>query len=95
MKLEDRTLIQKVLFENQGNKIHNGEVVVSEFACAVQLKILIQGTLYISSDALYFYSRINDSIKLFFGKKTKLKIKLTDIVMIEKGTTLNLFHNAI
>ena len=34
-------------------------------------------------------------MKLFFGKKTKLKINLSDIVMIEKGTTVNLFDNAI
>lgn len=51
--------------------------------------------LYVSSEAIYFYSRFNDSIKLFFGKKTKLKINLSDILMIEKGTTVGMFDNAI
>ena len=32
-----------------GNNIENGEVILEQFNCAVQLKILVQGRLYVSN----------------------------------------------
>ena len=34
-------------------------------------------------------------VSIRFGKKTKLKVNLSDIVMIEKSTTAHVFDNAI
>ena len=93
-KLNDRTALQKFLFENQGNEISVDEFILDDFSCAAKLKILIQGSIYVSNKALYFYSRFNDA-NILFGKKTKLKILLSDIVMMKKDCQLGIFDNTI
>ena len=49
VKLEERSEVQKSLYKNQGNNIAQGEVVLDDFSCAANLKILIQGVLYVSN----------------------------------------------
>ena len=77
-----------------GHNIENGEIILDEFRCAIQLKILIQGMLYVSSEALYFHSYFNDSL-IFFGKHTKMKVPLTDIKTIQKAKNAKIFDNSI
>ena len=71
------------LMQPNGHKIDEGEVIIDEFSAAIALKILIQGRLFVSNQALYFHSFFNDSI-MFFGRETKIKIMLKDIKDIKK-----------
>lgn len=64
------------LIESTGNNIENGEKIIDLFSCAIRMKILIQGKLYVSDQALYFHSPFTDSI-IFFSKETKIKVPLS------------------
>lgn len=70
-----------------------GEKCIQTFACAVSLKILIQGRLYLTNKRLCFHSYFND--KTIFGKETKIMIPLTNIQRIEKKTNVVVFSNSI
>jgi hypothetical protein len=77
-----------------GNDIENGEIIQDTFSCAIQLRILIQGKLFISNKAIYFYSYFNDQ-KLIFGKETKIKINYSEIKEIRKAKYAKWFPNSI
>lgn len=70
-----------------------GEQCLQTFACAISLKILIQGRLYLTNKRICFYSYFND--KTIFGKETKIVIPLTNISRIEKKTNVVVFSNSI
>ena len=53
--------VAKYLQKNSGSDIKSGiEKVIDEFTCAAELRILIQGKLFVSNEAIYFYSSCND-----------------------------------
>jgi hypothetical protein len=45
---------------NIRHNLENGEKILERFACAIKQKILVQGYLFISTEALYFFSYWND-----------------------------------
>jgi hypothetical protein len=77
-----------------GNNIEDGELILDEYNCAVQKKVLLQGRLFISNEALYFYSMFNNST-IFFGQETKIKINYSEIGDIKKAKNAKIFHNSI
>ncbi|KAG0170311.1 hypothetical protein DFQ28_002257 [Apophysomyces sp. BC1034] len=62
--------------------------LISDFGCALQKEILLQGRIYISENHLCFNANI-------FGWVTNLVIAFADIVEIEKRTTAIFIPNAI
>ena len=50
--------------------------------------------LYVSNEAIYFYSACNDKY-LFFGKSTKIKILLSDVRALKKEKSMGIFDNSI
>jgi septin family protein len=79
---------------NFGNQIAEGEKIKDDFSAAIQMKILVQGKLYVSTNALYFNSMFNDGT-LFIGNNTKIKVPLVDIKNIAKKTNAVIFDNSI
>ena len=77
-----------------GNDIENGEIILESFRCALELRILIQGKIFISNKAIYFYSYFNDQ-GLIFGKETKIKINYSEIKDIRKAKNAIFFPNSI
>lgn len=78
----------------QGNLIGEGEVIKDVFSCALQMKILVQGKLYVSNQALYFHSMFNDKL-LIIGSSTKMKVPLSNIKDIVKSKNALIFDNSI
>lgn len=70
-----------------------GEKCLQTYACAISLKILIQGRLYLTNKRICFHSYFND--KTIFGKETKIVIPLTNVSRIEKKTNVVVFSNSI
>ena len=58
------------------------------------MRILIQGKIFISNKAIYFYSYFNDQ-GLIFGKETKIKINYSEIKEIRKAKNAIFFPNSI
>lgn len=79
---------------NHGNQILHGEKIKDDFSAAIQLKILVQGKIYVSTHAIYFHSQFNDKL-VFFGNKTKIKIPLKEIKSIVKQKNAVIFDNSI
>lgn len=50
----------------------HGERIKDDFACAANIKVLLQGMLYITDRACYFYSPFNN--KTIIGHGTKIRI---------------------
>jgi hypothetical protein len=71
----------------------DGEKVLESYACALSLKILIQGRLYVTTKRLLFHSYFND--KTLFGKETKIQILFSDVSRVEKKTNAMVFDNSI
>jgi hypothetical protein len=71
----------------------DGEKVVETFSCAISLKILIQGRLYVTNKRFCFHSYFND--KTIFGKETKIAIPVSNIARVEKKTNVLVFDNSI
>lgn len=69
-----------------------GEKCLQTYSCAVSLKILIQGRLYVTNKRLCFHSYFND--KTIFGKETKIMIPFTNMARVEKKSNL-VFPNSI
>lgn len=65
-----------------------GEVLVSDYSCALQRDILVHGRLYLSQNWLCFYANI-------FGWETLVTIRWVDITAITKEKTAKLIPNAI
>ncbi|KAJ7552356.1 hypothetical protein O6H91_06G052100 [Diphasiastrum complanatum] len=63
------------------------EVLVQDFNCALQKKILLQGHMYLFERYVCFYSNI-------FGYEKKV-IPLKDVTFVRKARTAGLFPNAI
>lgn len=58
------------------------------------MKILVQGKLYVSNQALYFHSMFNDKL-LIIGSSTKMKVPLSNIKDIVKSKNALIFDNSI
>jgi hypothetical protein len=71
----------------------DGEKCIQTFACAMSLKILLQGRLYVTNKRICFHSYFND--KTIFGKETKFMIPFTDVKRIEKKINVMVFPNSI
>jgi hypothetical protein len=69
------------------------ETCLQSYACAISMKILIQGRLYVTNKRLCFHSYFND--KTIFGKETKILIPLDNISRVEKKTNVMVFDNSI
>jgi hypothetical protein len=70
-----------------------GEVVLENYCCAARMNILLQGMLYVTERAVYFYSPFNN--KTIFGHGTKIKIPFEAVKLVKKEATLLIFPNAI
>ena len=57
------------------------------------MKILVQGKLYVTSEAIYFHSYFNDN--LLFGKETKIKICYPEIHKIKKAVAALIFDTSL
>lgn len=57
------------------------------------MNILVQGKLFVTSEAIYFYSYFNDN--LIFGKETKIKICYPEIHKIKKYTSALIFDTSL
>ncbi len=69
------------------------EVVLENYCCAARMKILLQGMLYVTEKAVYFYSPFNN--KTIFGHGTKIMIPYDQMTLVKKESTLLIFPNAI
>jgi hypothetical protein len=69
-------------------KLANTEILIADFNCALEKKILLQGKLYISKNFVCFYANI-------FGSETNLVIPSSDITGIQKINTAIIIPNAI
>lgn len=70
-----------------------GEVVLENYCCAARMNILLQGMLYVTERAVYFYSPFNN--KTIFGHGTKIKFPYEAVKLLKKESTLLIFPNAI
>ena len=66
----------------------DSEMVLSDYACALQKDILIQGRLYVTTNNICFHSNI-------FSFITQELIPLTDVIAIEKKFSALIIPNAI
>ncbi|KAL2609524.1 hypothetical protein R1flu_028097 [Riccia fluitans] len=64
------------------------EVLIEDFNCALQKKILLQGHMYLFDQYVCFYSNI-------FGYEKKKVIPLKDVTSVRKAKTAGVFPNAI
>ncbi|XP_024544666.1 protein VASCULAR ASSOCIATED DEATH 1, chloroplastic isoform X1 [Selaginella moellendorffii] len=64
------------------------EILVQDFNCAFQKKILLQGHMYLFEQYICFYSNI-------FGYEKKKVLPLKDVAFVRKSWTAGLFPNAI
>ncbi|KAJ3397316.1 hypothetical protein HDU92_008859 [Lobulomyces angularis] len=64
------------------------ELLVEDFACALQKDFLMQGRMYLSNTSVHFYSNI-------FGWIQNVTIPLSDVVSIEKRYVASLIPNSI
>ncbi|KAL3699206.1 hypothetical protein R1sor_017228 [Riccia sorocarpa] len=64
------------------------EVLVEDFNCALQKKILLQGHMYLFDQYVCFYSNI-------FGYEKRKVIPLKDVTSVRKAKTAGMFPNAI
>lgn len=62
---------------------------IEEYSCAIEKKILVQGTMYITKEHILFYSTV------LLGKKVAKAIAFTDIATVEKKKTAFTIPNAI
>jgi hypothetical protein len=96
---ENNTFHMNYRFDIKHNLDH-GEKIIDMFNCAIKQKILVQGYLYISTEALYFFSYWNDESALkFFSygihRCTRIKISYKDIIKIEKSNAAFIFDNSL
>ena len=75
------------------DSVEDSELVLENYCCAARMKILLQGMLYLTEKAVYFYSPFNN--KTIFGHGTKIKIPYEAMRLIKKESTLLIFPNAI
>ena len=74
-------------------KFNIEEELIESFACAMNLKILLQGTLYLTSSYYCFHSFFNH--KTIIGSETKIKIPISNVKLIEKRKNVLIFDNSI
>lgn len=68
--------------------------MLDNFACAyASSKILLQGMLYLTNQACYFYSPFN--AKTLVGRGSKIQVPYTELASIKKENTVLVFPNAI
>jgi hypothetical protein len=84
------------------HNIPNGEIILNSYSCAFKNVILLQGFLFVSTEAVYFFSYFDDyDIASFFsfGRKdvTKIRIELSDIELVfkSKNDFISLFDNSV
>ena len=98
MTVEDEQIYQRFRSKIKHN-IDNGELVLKRYSCAIKQRILIQGHLYISTEAIYFFSPHNDeNAAKFFSvneiNSTKIKIMMDQIGKVNKAKNM-MFDNSI
>ena len=91
----DRKIERLKSFSMQNNNLGNGEIILDEFSCALKKTVLIQGKIYISSEAIYFHSYFNDSLMFLSKIGTKFKFLISDIKDITKAKNAIIFDNSI
>ncbi|KAG0611474.1 hypothetical protein M758_7G143600 [Ceratodon purpureus] len=64
------------------------ELLIADFNCALQKKILLQGHMYLFERYVCFYSNI-------FGYEKKKIVPLKDVTCVRKARTASVFPNAI
>jgi hypothetical protein len=67
---------EKLIISKFGN-LKQDENILDNFACAAKTSILLQGMLYVTNRAVYFYSPFNE--KTLIGYGTKIKIEFEQI----------------
>jgi hypothetical protein len=82
-------------FSNQNNCIDEGETILEDYSCALKKSILIQGTIYISNQSIYFHSYFNDSLMFLSKVGTKFKVLISDIKDVVKAKNALIFDNSI
>ena len=68
--------------------VADDDFLVTDYLCALQREILLQGCMYVSQKSICFYSNI-------IGWVTNLVISFDEVVALEKKNTVRLFPNAI
>ena len=88
--------------ENVLHNLDNGEIILNSFSCAFKNIILLQGFLFISTEALYFFSYFDDgNVGSFFSfganSVTKIRIKYSEIEKVYKcnNDIIGIFDNSI
>ncbi|XP_063063544.1 protein Aster-C [Engraulis encrasicolus] len=79
---------RKLFKEGESNEAaESNEILITDYNCALQKDILLQGRLYLSENLLCFYSNV------FRG--TKIVLNLGDVTIVTKEKTARLIPNAI
>uniref|UniRef100_A0A7I4EKP1 VASt domain-containing protein n=1 Tax=Physcomitrium patens TaxID=3218 RepID=A0A7I4EKP1_PHYPA len=89
--LEDEVALQKTLKSEEYRKLFYlpaEELLIADFNCALQKKILLQGHMYLFEHYVCFYSNI-------LGYEKKKVIPLKDVTCVRKARTVSVFPNAI
>ena len=67
--------------------------MLENYACAANVKLLLQGMLYVTDKNIYFYSPFNN--KTVIGHGTKIKMGYDSITHIKKENHMMVFPNSI
>ena len=67
--------------------------MLENYACAANVKLLLQGMLYVTDKNIYFYSPFNN--KTVIGHGTKIKMSYEQISHIKKENHMLVFPNSI
>lgn len=71
----DQEVSQK--FFKQTNQLPNDEKINNLYNCQLDGKVNCNGKLYVGTQAIYFYSKVN--YKTVVGKSTKIRLQFRDI----------------
>ena len=81
------------LLRSKFKELKENEKVLDNFACAAKTSILLQGMIYVTNNAVYFYSPFNE--KTLIGYGTKIKIEFDTISDMHKERSMMIFENII
>ena len=85
---------KNVPIEETHNLFYN-EIMIRNFNCAFLGKIFLQGKVYVSNEAIYFYSLFNDKSLIKRGKATKFRLPYENMIDIQKAKNAKIFDNSI
>jgi len=66
-----------------GNNIENGETMIEDFPCTLQVKNAVNGKLYVSNEAIYFHGFYSFDTTIN-SKDTKIKMFFSDLRAVVK-----------